>query len=110
MYTHCVYNVYTDGLATKTTTINVRTSPATKKEAARVFEKLGLDLSSGVNLYLARVAREQAVPFQLFAGNPAGRCPTCGHLKFENVREGRGETREARGIREAGGGREAKRK
>jgi addiction module RelB/DinJ family antitoxin len=58
--------------------LTVRVQSATKKEAARVFEKLGLDLSSGVNLYLARVARDQAVPFQLFAGNRAGICPTCG--------------------------------
>jgi addiction module RelB/DinJ family antitoxin len=62
--------------------LTVRIESATKKEAARVFEKLGLDLSSGVSLYLARVARDQAIPFQLFAGNRAEICPLCGRRQM----------------------------
>ena len=49
----------------KTATINVRTDASTKKAASKVFEKMGLDLSSGVNMYLARVVQDKAVPFQL---------------------------------------------
>ena len=33
-----------------TTRINVRTEPLTKKRARKVFERLGLDLSTGINI------------------------------------------------------------
>jgi addiction module RelB/DinJ family antitoxin len=49
-------------MATKSI-INIRTDSATKKSAQRVFKKMGLDLSTGVNMYLARVAQDQAMPF-----------------------------------------------
>lgn len=50
-------------MATKTTTLNVRTDAATKRAAQLVFKKMGLDLSTGVNMYLARVAQDKAMPF-----------------------------------------------
>ena len=43
--------------------INVRTDAATKREAQRVFKRMGLDLSTGVNMYLSRVAQDRAMPF-----------------------------------------------
>lgn len=46
-----------------TTTIQVRIDAKTKKQAQTVFEKMGLDLSSGVKLYLTQVIREQGLPF-----------------------------------------------
>ena len=51
-------------MATKTT-INIRTEVATKREAQRVFKRMGLDLSTGVNMYLSRVVQDKAVPFTL---------------------------------------------
>jgi addiction module RelB/DinJ family antitoxin len=45
------------------TTINIRTEVATKVAAQRVFKKMGLDLSTGVNMYLARVVQDKAMPF-----------------------------------------------
>ena len=51
-------------MATKTT-INVRTELKTKPEAQRVFKRMGLDLSTGVNMYLSRVVQDKAVPFTL---------------------------------------------
>lgn len=50
-------------MATKTTTLNVRTDITTKREARRVFKRMGLDLSTGVNMYLSRVAQDKAMPF-----------------------------------------------
>lgn len=50
-------------MATKTAIINVRTDAATKRAAQFVFKRMGLDLSSGVNMYLARVAQDKAMPF-----------------------------------------------
>ena len=46
-----------------TTTIQIRVDAKTKKQAQSVFEKMGLDLSSGVKMYLAQVIREQGLPF-----------------------------------------------
>ena len=34
-----------------------------KKKAQSIFETMGLNLSSGVKLYLAQVIREQGLPF-----------------------------------------------
>ncbi len=45
------------------TTINIRTDTATKHAAQRVFKQMGLDLSTGVNMYLSRVAQDKAMPF-----------------------------------------------
>ena len=58
----CIHNVYTGSMATKTT-INVRTDVATKRAAQGVFKRMGLDLSTGVNMYLSRVAQDKAMPF-----------------------------------------------
>ncbi|MFA6279027.1 MAG: type II toxin-antitoxin system RelB/DinJ family antitoxin [Candidatus Paceibacterota bacterium] len=43
--------------------VNVRTDAATKREAQRVFKRMGFDLSTGVNMYLYRVAQDKAMPF-----------------------------------------------
>ncbi len=36
---------------------------AIKKAANKVFARMGLDLSTGVNMYLTRVAQDKAMPF-----------------------------------------------
>ncbi|HXK38706.1 MAG TPA: type II toxin-antitoxin system RelB/DinJ family antitoxin [Candidatus Paceibacterota bacterium] len=45
------------------TTIQVRIDEKTKAKAKKVFRKMGLDISSGVKLYLARVVQDETVPF-----------------------------------------------
>jgi DNA-damage-inducible protein J len=50
-------------MATKTAIVNVRTDATTKRVAQSVFKKMGLDLSTGINMYLARVAQDKAMPF-----------------------------------------------
>jgi len=50
-------------MTTKTAILNVRTDAATKREAQRVFKRMGFDLSTGVNMYLYRVAQDKAMPF-----------------------------------------------
>lgn len=45
------------------TTLQVRTSKQRKEKARKVFERIGLNLSSGVNLYLEKVITTQSVPF-----------------------------------------------
>lgn len=45
------------------TTIQVRIDQQTKTKARKVFKDLGLDLSSGVKIYLSRVAKDKGIPF-----------------------------------------------
>ena len=49
--------------------IHVRIDNKTKKAAQKTFEKMGLDMSSGIKLYLTRVIHDQCVPFQLHVPN-----------------------------------------
>ncbi|MDP3965674.1 MAG: type II toxin-antitoxin system RelB/DinJ family antitoxin [bacterium] len=51
------------------TTIQIRIDEKTKAGAKRVFKKMGLDVSSGIKLYLARVAQDKSVPFVLRTEN-----------------------------------------
>lgn len=45
------------------TTIQVRIDEKTKAKARKVFDKMGLGISSGIKLYLARVAQDESIPF-----------------------------------------------
>ena len=51
------------------TTIQIRIDPRTKAKAKKVFNKMGLDVSSGIKLYLSRVAQDESVPFVLRTEN-----------------------------------------
>ena len=46
-----------------TTTVQLRLDKKTKESARKVFENMGLDLSSGIKLFLTRVVQDQAIPF-----------------------------------------------
>jgi len=48
-----------------TARIDLVTNPLTKKRSRKVFERLGLDLSTGINIYLHHVAHHGRVPFEL---------------------------------------------
>ncbi|MBI2409888.1 type II toxin-antitoxin system RelB/DinJ family antitoxin [Candidatus Kaiserbacteria bacterium] len=52
------------------TTLNVRIEEKTKKAAKKALEGVGLDLSSGVKLFLNQVVTEQGLPF-MPTKNPA---------------------------------------
>jgi len=45
--------------------INVRVDNTTKKQAEAVFTALGMNMSTGINIFLAQVARSRAIPFAL---------------------------------------------
>ena len=51
------------------TTIQVRIDEKTKRQARKVFSDVGLDMSSGIKLYLTRVAKEKAIPVSLHVPN-----------------------------------------
>lgn len=47
------------------TTVQVRIDIKTKRAAQRTLEMMGLDLSSGMKLFLHNVAITQTIPFQI---------------------------------------------
>ena len=51
------------------TTIQIRIDEKTKRKARAAFHKMGLDVSSGIKLYLVRVAQDEVVPFVLRTEN-----------------------------------------
>lgn len=46
------------------TSIQLRIDAKTKREATKVFADLGMDISTGMKLYLRQVIREKAIPFR----------------------------------------------
>ena len=48
-----------------TTNFTVRLEDADKIQAEEVFEKLGLSMSAGINVYVKAVARLRKIPFAL---------------------------------------------
>ena len=46
------------------TTINVRIEEKTKKAASKALKSIGLDLSSGIKMFLYQVAVEKGLPFR----------------------------------------------
>jgi len=56
------------------TRLNVRVDNTTKKQAEAVFAALGMNMSTGINIFLAQVARSRAIPFALeLSGDPVER-------------------------------------
>jgi addiction module RelB/DinJ family antitoxin len=49
----------------QTERVNFRANKVAKHEAERVLRAMGLNLSDGLNMFLARVAAEHRVPFPL---------------------------------------------
>lgn len=51
------------------TTLNVRINKNTKQQAQKIVEKLGLDLSSAIKLFLNRVIITKSIPFEIRTEN-----------------------------------------
>ena len=52
-----------------TSTIQVRVDSRMKKSADRAFHDMGLDMSSGVKLFLHQVVRSGSIPFSIRTEN-----------------------------------------
>lgn len=46
-----------------TANINVRIDATTKKEAEQLFQSLGLNMSTAVNIFVKQALRERRIPF-----------------------------------------------
>jgi DNA-damage-inducible protein J len=45
------------------TTLNVRIEEKTKHQAAKVLDKMGLDMSSAIKIFLKQVIKDDGLPF-----------------------------------------------
>ena len=48
-----------------TTNLNIRTNKAIKDQAEAIFNELGLNMTTAVNMFLRTVIRENGIPFDL---------------------------------------------
>ncbi len=51
------------------TTLQIRIDKKTKEKAQKTFNAMGLDMSSGVKLYLTQVVNTQAIPFPVVSAD-----------------------------------------
>jgi DNA-damage-inducible protein J len=56
-------------MSTTDTKINVRIDRVTKEQAQATLEALGLDISSGIKLFLRSVINTQSIPFEVRTKN-----------------------------------------
>ena len=49
----------------KTSNINIRIDDELKKEAEKLFNDLGINMSSAINVFLKQSVREQKIPFEI---------------------------------------------
>lgn len=50
-----------------TTTLQIRIDKKTKDAAQKAFHSMGLDMTSGVKLYLTQVMHTKSIPFPVFS-------------------------------------------
>lgn len=51
--------------ATNMTNLNIRTDKEVKMAAEKIFEELGLNMTTAVNIFLRQSIRENGIPFDL---------------------------------------------
>lgn len=47
----------------KTTTLNLRVNPEVKKNAEEILSKLGMSMSTAIDIYLRQISLNQGIPF-----------------------------------------------
>ncbi len=52
------------------TNLNIRIDSNLKKDAEDLFKRLGLNMSSAINVFLTQSVREQAIPFEIHEDRP----------------------------------------
>lgn len=56
-----------------TSRLNVRVSAQVKDQAEALFESLGMNMSTAINIFLTQSIREQAIPFAITANQTKSR-------------------------------------
>ena len=52
------------------TNLNIRIDSNLKKDAEDLFKRLGLNMTSAINVFLTQSVREQAIPFEIREDRP----------------------------------------
>ncbi len=60
MYTQRIYKLFK-----MTTLLHVRVPEEIKAQASKIFAELGIDLSTGIKIYLTKVVENKGIPFQM---------------------------------------------
>lgn len=58
-----------------TTSMNLRIDKDLKKEAEALFDKLGINMTTAINIFLRQSVRDQAIPFKISASKDYNRIP-----------------------------------
>ena len=53
-----------------TTNLNIRTDKGLKDQAEKIFNELGLTMTTAINLFLRTAVRENGIPFELKLAAP----------------------------------------
>ena len=63
--------------------INIRTDSEVKQNAQKLFEGLGLDMTTAVNIFLRQAISKNTLPFDILsiAANNNGKIPALGSMK-----------------------------
>ena len=59
-----------------TTSMNLRIDKKLKKDAETLFETLGINMTTAINIFLKQAVREQGIPFQITANKGYKDVPT----------------------------------
>lgn len=58
-----------------TTSMNLRIDKSLKKEAEQLFDSLGINMTTAINIFLRQAVREQAIPFLISANKEYNSIP-----------------------------------
>jgi len=53
-----------------TTNLNIHTDKNVKMAAEKIFEELGLNMTTAINIFLRQTIRENGIPFELTLNTP----------------------------------------
>ena len=76
-------------IATQNTFVRARVNNALRDDAAAVLTELGLTISDIMRMTLTRIAREKAVPFELFVPNAETRAAIQEARELQSARAAR---------------------
>lgn len=54
----------------ETTNLNIRTDKDVKMAAEKIFDELGLNMTTAINIFLRQTIRENGIPFELRLNTP----------------------------------------
>ena len=75
---------------------NIKIDPILKEQAQDLFESLGMNLTTAVNIFLRQAVREQAIPFRI--GEPVPNAETLQAIR--DARNGVGLSRGFTSVKE----------